>query len=67
LERNNRKIDRLPTNLGEAIEHLSADKVLLKALGPELAQAYLAVRKADWEAMKDWDLEEEVKLLLERY
>lgn len=66
-ERNNRHIDRLPTSLGEAIEHLSADKVLLNALGTELAQAYLAVRKAEWEAMKDWELEEEVKLLLERY
>lgn len=66
-ERNKRQIDRLPTNLGEAIEQLSADKVLLNALGTELAQAYLAVRKAEWEAMKDWKLEEEVKLLLERY
>lgn len=66
-ERTNREIDRLPTNLGEAIEHLSADKVLLNALGTELAQAYLAVRKAEWEAMKNWELEEEVKLLLERY
>ncbi len=66
-ERNNREIDRLPTNLGEAIEHLSADKVILNALGTELAQAYLAVRKAEWEAMKDWELKEEVKLLLERY
>lgn len=66
-ERTNREIDRLPTNLGEAIEHLNADKVLLNALGTELAQAYLAVRKAEWEAMKNWELEEEVKLLLERY
>jgi glutamine synthetase len=67
VERNNRLIDRLPINLGEAIEHLSADKILLNAFGTELAQAYLAVRKAEWEAMKDWELEEEVKLLLERY
>lgn len=33
----------------------------------ELATAYLAVRKAEWEAMKHWKLEEEVQLLLERY
>ncbi|HAA33195.1 MAG TPA: glutamine synthetase, partial [Cyanobacteria bacterium UBA8553] len=52
---------------GEAIEHLSNDRVLLSALGPELAQAYVAVRQAEWEAMKDLALEEEVKLLLERY
>jgi glutamine synthetase len=66
-ERSTRSIDLLPTNLGESIEQLSNDRVLLDALGPELAQAYLAVRKAEWEAMKDLQLEEEVKLLLERY
>lgn len=66
-ERSGRGIERLPTTLGEAIEHLSSDKVLLNALGPELAQAYVAVRKAEWEALKDLALEEEVKLLLERY
>jgi glutamine synthetase len=32
-----------------------------------LSTAFLAVRQAEWEAMKDWDLEEEVKVLLERY
>ena len=66
-ERSTQGIELLPTNLGESIEQLSGDKVLLDALGPELAQAYLAVRKAEWEAMKDLELEEEVKLLLERY
>jgi glutamine synthetase len=66
-ERSNRGIELLPTNLGESIEQLSGDKVLLDALGTELAQAYLAVRKAEWEAMKDLELEDEVKLLLERY
>src|SRR5919199_50038 len=66
-ERCDRAIELLPTNLGDSIEQLSNNKVLLDALGPELAQAYLAVRKAEWEAMKDLDLAEEVKLLLERY
>lgn len=66
-EREARGIEALPTNLGEAIAHLQTDKVLLDALGKELAQAYIAVRLAEWEAMKDWTLKEEVKLLLERY
>ncbi|MBW4573821.1 MAG: glutamine synthetase family protein [Aphanothece sp. CMT-3BRIN-NPC111] len=66
-ERSGRGIDLLPTNLGDAIAHLRNDEVLKSALGPELAQAYLAVRSAEWEAMKDLELEEEVKLLLERY
>jgi glutamine synthetase len=66
-DRNNCNIDLLPINLGQSIEHLSQDNILLEALGTELAQAYLAVRKAEWEAMKDLTLDEEVKLLLERY
>jgi glutamine synthetase len=66
-ERNARSIDLLPITLGQSIEQLSNDKVLLDALGAELAQVYLAVRKAEWETMKDLQLEEEVKLLLERY
>jgi glutamine synthetase len=53
--------------LGEAIAHLSRNEILLNALGAELAKAYLAVRSAEWEAMQDLALEEEVKLLLERY
>lgn len=57
----------LPRNLGEAIAHLSHNQMLLSALNPELSRAFLAVRQAEWEAMKDWELAEEVKLLLERY
>lgn len=66
-ERRANGIERLPTNLGESIQHLSCSLVLLDALGSDLAQAYLAVRKAEWEAMKDFDLDTEVRLLLERY
>lgn len=66
-ERQTYKIDSLPTNLGDAIEHLSHNQTLLSALGPELAQAYLAIRKAEWQALKELELAEEVKLLLERY
>jgi glutamine synthetase len=60
-------IDRLPQNLGEAIAHLSYNETLQTALGAELFQAYLAVRKAEWEALKDLSLEEEVKLLMDKY
>lgn len=66
-ERNICNIDLLPITLEQSIDQLSSDQVLLDALGTELAQAYLAVRKAEWEAMKDLAMEEEVKLLLERY
>ena len=66
-ERSKRGFDPLPSNLGDAIYHLSRDQTLLKALGAELAQAYLAVRKAEWESLKDMDLEKEVNLLRGRY
>ena len=38
-----------------------------QALGEARLKAYLAVKHAEWEAMKDYGLEEEVKLLAERY
>jgi glutamine synthetase len=60
-------IDRLPQNLGEAIEQLRQDQTLLNALGPELATAFLAVRQAEWDYLKAFTLDEEVQLLLERY
>lgn len=66
-ERHQRSIDRLPETLVEAIDRLSEDGVLLAALGPDLAQAFLAVRRAEWDAMQNMTLEAEVKLLVERY
>ncbi|MBK1986769.1 glutamine synthetase [Sphaerospermopsis aphanizomenoides BCCUSP55] len=66
-ERINNGISSLPENLGQAIAHLQQDDILLTALTPQLSQAFLAVRQAEWEAMKDWELEAEVKLLLARY
>jgi glutamine synthetase len=66
-ERISRSIRPLPTLLGESIRELERDDVLLDALGPELARAFTAVRRMEWEAMKDWTAEMEVRLLLERY
>lgn len=66
-ERRARGIERLPENVESAIKYLEEDEVLLEALGSDLARAFLAVRQAEWEALKDLELEEEVRLLLERY
>ena len=60
-------IDALPTRLGESIEVLRKDGVLMEALGPDLGKAFLAVRQAEWDAMKDWTLEREVGLLVDCY
>lgn len=66
-ELSNRGIERLPSNLGAAIARLQQNEVLLDALDSELSQGFLAVRRAEWEAMKDWELETEVKTLWARY
>jgi len=66
-ERQRQKIDALPISLGKALEHLEQDMLLQDALGPELARAFLAVRRAEWEALRSARLDDEVRLLLERY
>ncbi len=66
-ERKQRGIDLLPQSLGEAIEALKGDDVLLAALGKPLSRSFIAVRENEWEALKDLDLKEEVAMLAERY
>jgi glutamine synthetase len=66
-EQSARGIIPLPTNLFEAIESLKRDELLLDALGPGLAMSYLAVRKAEFDVLSKMELEDEVKLLAERY
>lgn len=66
-ERKQRGISRLPQTLGEAIAHLQQNPFLLEALGSPLAQAFLAVRQAEWQTLKEATLEQEVDLLLETY
>lgn len=66
-KRQSQNINRLPINLEQAITILEKDQVILTALGKDLATSFLAVRRKEWEFMKDWNLEQEVKLLLERY
>lgn len=66
-DRQARGIDLLPQSLDQSIAALGQNKVLQAALGNAFAPTYLAVRQAEWDAMKDFTLEEEVKLLLERY
>jgi glutamine synthetase len=65
-ERNARGIDLLPHNLGEAVQALRKDDVLLEAMGI-LATSFVAVRQNEWDYLKDLSLEEEVLMLVERY
>jgi len=47
--------DRLPASLGEAIDNLERDDVLLEALGDRLAAPYVAVKRSDIEAFAAHD------------
>ncbi|HJU36806.1 MAG TPA: glutamine synthetase family protein [Gaiellaceae bacterium] len=59
-EREARGIRRLPETQEEALAALEADAVLTAALGPVLAESYLAVRRSEWEAYsaEDADFEQ---------
>jgi glutamine synthetase len=48
-------IIRLPATQEEALDALASDDVLLEALGPVLAESYLAVRRSEWEAYSAGD------------
>jgi glutamine synthetase len=58
-ERETRGIHRLPETQQEALAALEADDVLTTALGPVLAESYLAVRRSEWDAysLQDADFE----------
>lgn len=49
-ERRERGIERYPTALAAALDRLERDPVLMAALGPTLARAYLAVKRSEAEA-----------------
>ena len=46
-ERRERGIQRYPTTLDAALDQLERDPVLMSALGPTLARAYLAVKRSE--------------------
>jgi glutamine synthetase len=66
-ERRRLGIVALPRNLGEALDALAADKVLVEALGPARSRAYLAVKRMEWQALRECSLADEVAMLAERY
>ena len=54
-ERLARGIRRLPATQAEALEALERDEMLSDALGPRLAESYLAVRRSEWTAYSEGD------------
>ena len=67
FERNARGIEALPASLDAAVAALESDPVLLEVLGPDLAEAYLHVKKEEALALGPLSLEEEVSQLIETY
>jgi glutamine synthetase len=55
-----RGIKRYPTTQKEALDALAEDSVLLEALGPELAASYLAVKRSEYAAFSQQDVEFEI-------
>jgi glutamine synthetase len=57
----NEYIERLPTTLGEALNEFESDTVLRDALGKELAETYLEVKRSHWnaftESAAEWELD----------
>jgi glutamine synthetase len=66
-ERSALGIAPLPETLIAALDTLESDAVLIEALGTERARAYLAVKRAEWQALQDYSTAQELELLAERY
>jgi glutamine synthetase len=62
-----KRIDELPGELGEVLEHFEEDDLLQTCLGPELARSYLCVKREELRGLAELSQEQEVSLLLERY
>lgn len=52
-QRKAKGIDLLPQSLGQALDALGKDNVLLEAIGERLAVSYQAVRRYEWDNLKD--------------
>jgi len=46
-------VERLPTALDQSLGALEQSKVIPEAMGPMLFDAFLAVRRAEWETFGD--------------
>jgi glutamine synthetase len=60
-EREHRGIRRLPASLGEALDALERDEVLMTALGHVLAKEYLAVKRSEVRAFEGMDVHFEIE------
>jgi glutamine synthetase len=52
-ERRRRGITPLPATLADAVSALEADSIIQEVLGAPLTQSYLAVRRGEWDALRE--------------
>lgn len=65
--RKEKKIKELPKGFKTVLGNLEKCKVLKEAMGAELAQSYLAVKREEMESTSKMSPDEEINLLLQRY
>ncbi len=57
----------VPTSLNEALDAMEADTEFTSAIGPELAEHFLVIKRAEWErfdnAVTDWEMREYLPFL----
>jgi glutamine synthetase len=66
-QRKRRGIAPLPATQAEALDALERDELLTSALGPVLAQSYLAVHRSEWAAYSEGDAAFEQQGHFEKY
>lgn len=57
----------LPQNIGEALDNLEKDEVILNAMGDDLSKSYLAVKAEERSFMGKIDSKKEVEILIDKY
>jgi glutamine synthetase len=57
----------LPQNMGESLDNLVKDEVILNAMGEDLSKSYLAVKAEEWSFMGGIDSKKEVEMLVDKY
>jgi glutamine synthetase len=60
-------VRRLPTDLGDAIDELERSSLARATLGQDLFEAFLAVRRLEWETFRERDIDELVEFHRWRY
>ncbi|HEV8250158.1 MAG TPA: glutamine synthetase family protein [Gaiellaceae bacterium] len=66
-QRHERGIVSLPETLGEAIDELAESELVRKALGPHIFDAYVRLKRKEWDEYRvqltEWELERYLKVL----